>query len=588
MSSPEINYTELAGDLIARTATGLFSVIAENAKNATDAARLKFTDVFRKYLDTSMEKYGKIKTLLYRDTPVPLYSIYVPLDLKSAKITINNAGINDVLKFAKHVIVTGTGGGGKSTLMRHLFLDAIKHGMQIPVFVELRNLNESDRSLAEEVFETLKRFGFPLDRPAFDRALSAGCFVLFFDGFDEVLQDKRKSIRDEILNIAVQFDKNAIVVSSRPDEDFVSWSGFSELGVRPLNKHQAIELIDRINYDVDVKAKFLKDLQATLFDQHKSFASIPLLLTIMLMTYANNAEVPAKRHLFYSQAFDTLWNHHDAIKGAFRRERYTSLAMDDFVHILSHLCAQTYLAQEFTFTRNQLIDYISRARRAVGISFSDDAFLQDLTTSICFIIQDGLLYTFSHRSFQEYYTAVFLSRIPAASRSKMWSTLLSRGVHELVLSMLIEISPQLVEEEFLIPSLSELKKELEIVGDVKDQNVIKYCELHCKCLEMTKDKLTIHNKDNLFNMLSLVWTSYVRQYGSIVASLNESRHFERDMEDGATLVIEPSEFQGKSKEVISIAGVFQIRTRLSVAMAALDDMLQRQTSRTQALDDMFK
>ena len=67
--------------------------------------------------------------------------------------------------------------------------------------------------------------------------------------------------------------------------------------------------------------------------KHESFASNPLLLNIMLLTYDNYADIPEKLHLFYSNAFETLYIKHDATKGGYKREFKTKLSSDDFKRV---------------------------------------------------------------------------------------------------------------------------------------------------------------------------------------------------------------------------------------------------------------
>ena len=84
--------------------------------------------------------------------------------------------------------------------------------------------------------------------------------------------------------------------------------------VKKLSKSQTVTLISGLDYDEGVKKRFLRLVNGKLYDSHESFLSSPLLVTIMLLTYEEFAEIPDKMHVFYSQAFDTLFQKHDAGK----------------------------------------------------------------------------------------------------------------------------------------------------------------------------------------------------------------------------------------------------------------------------------
>ena len=87
----------------------------------------------------------------------------------------------------------------------------------------------------------------------------------------------------------------------------------------------------------NLKNKFAKELKDTLYDNHESFASIPLLLTIMLMTYEDGASIPNNLTDFYNLAFYTLYQKHDASKSGYKRELKSNLSLEQFKEALSYL-----------------------------------------------------------------------------------------------------------------------------------------------------------------------------------------------------------------------------------------------------------
>ena len=44
------------------------------------------------------------------------------------------------------IIIQGTGGIGKSTLMKHLFINELEQKSLIPVFLELKDFNDLDKN----------------------------------------------------------------------------------------------------------------------------------------------------------------------------------------------------------------------------------------------------------------------------------------------------------------------------------------------------------------------------------------------------------------------------------------------------------
>lgn len=65
-----------------------------------------------------------------------------------------------------------------------------------------------------------------------------------------------------------------------------------------LSLSQAKTMIEKLEYDNDTKIEFIKALEDSLFKTHYSFASIPLLLTIMFLTFNQHADIPEKNMSF--------------------------------------------------------------------------------------------------------------------------------------------------------------------------------------------------------------------------------------------------------------------------------------------------
>ena len=111
---------------------------------------------------------------------------------------------------------------------------------------------------------------------------------------------------------------------------------------------QAVELIQRLDFDEATKNSFISLMQKELFASHAEFLKIPLLCVVMLLTYSDAGRISRKKHEFYEDAFNALWSKHDARKQAgFEREKYTGLDKNEFMRLLSAFCASSYLPSYF-------------------------------------------------------------------------------------------------------------------------------------------------------------------------------------------------------------------------------------------------
>ena len=247
-------------------------------------------------------------------------------------------------------------------------------------------------------------------------------------------------------------------MSSRPYSEFVEFQRFTVLKALPLTKKQAVSLVNRINYENGIKERFIAELETNLYESHTSFASNPLLLNIMLLTFDNYADIPEKLHLFYSNAFETLYSKHDATKAGYKREMLSTLSYDSFKKVFAYFCFMTYIKGLTEFTYEELQETLKRIK-IPRIEFDIDNYIFDLVNSLCLIYKEGFSYTFAHRSFQEYFTAVFLKELSDINLQKYGIQMIKReperASQDNVFEMLYDMIEEKFEKNILLPILSD-------------------------------------------------------------------------------------------------------------------------------------
>lgn len=425
--------------------------------------KIRYGIAYENYLRKTFERNSKIKTIIYRHSSENLYSFYEHIYVRYNKKKIYTEKIENLIRIGNKLIVSGLGGVGKSTLFKHLFLDTINNTEYIPVLLEFRNF-DNQLTVEDEIYNSLCDNGFDLEREYFQKSMEEGAYVILLDGYDELSENRVDKISKEIKSLSNKYDKNKYIISSRPFEGFISWNDFCELIPLGLEKTQAIRLVNKMKFDKPVKESFCEELKNGLFEKYYSFASNPLLLSIMLLTYRKHTTISNNLSGFYDEAFVTLFNAHDATKDFYKRIIKSQLGSEEFKTVFSHICFKTFFLRKFEFLEGELNEYIKNAKdKHPTCQFDIDDFKYDLIHSVCLLIKDGNKYRFSHRSFQEYFAAFYTCKLDDETQQKLIKGSIESEesfllYSESYLTMLFELQSEKVNRIIICPILKEIKE----------------------------------------------------------------------------------------------------------------------------------
>lgn len=459
------------------------SVIERSAEHV----KIRIKPNFDSYLKKVKEKYSMIKTILYRDQPKEFYSFYICNDIecpisiykktgtsfKPYKKTRNTDVISNVTfkklsKCSRFVILTGTGGLGKSMMMRHLLLNAVENYQEsqiIPLFIHLKDFNEVDESLFKWVFLKFKCLCSDITEDQFEDMLRRGSCLLLFDGLDEISTSNANRFEQELEELTAKFSENYFVISSRPHQDFISYSGFTVVKLKPFSKMQALTMIDNLEYKPHksmVKIKFRTELDNNLSISHSAFIENPLLLSIMLFAFKQYADVPSQMHLLYREAFNVLSEKFKSNKYVGNRTLETGLTTEEFANYFAEICFRTYYDEKFELSEIEFSKYyheLKEHKKNNNKKPLASDYLYDLCLNVCLMYFENGKYHFIHRSFQEYFCALYFSKQKDEFISKIgdfFEMRSSRMFGDQTFNMLCDLIPEKVEEFIFIPFLERL------------------------------------------------------------------------------------------------------------------------------------
>lgn len=434
--------------------------------------------VYQNYLKFTYDKYSKVKTLLYKNEGKFIYDFYEHVYLSNSGLEkLETDNTEQIFNKSSNIILTGTGGIGKSMLVKHIFINQIQQATSIPIFIELKSLNDFeflDNRLIDFIYQEIRNHHLDLEKQYFEVTLNAGRYTIIFDGLDEVNPSKRSWLDREIKEFVTLYNENRYVLSSRPSEEFIGWNQFIEYEISKMDKEQALALINKLNYDEKVKKRFYKELKGHLYDTHKSFASIPLLLTIMLMTYEAGASIPNNLTDFYNQAFYTLYQRHDASKSGYKRELKAKLTPEEFRNILAYIGLKTFFEGKVGFDRTTLDDIITKYCLKYNLELKTNDIVYDATHSACMMLQEGVSLKFSHRSFQEYFAAVGVNQLDDKLQKQIlirWSEADRNNIrsHRTFMNALLTIQKERTFKNLCIPIIESMDEKYRRMGDITER-----------------------------------------------------------------------------------------------------------------------
>ena len=436
MEEAKILLADIIKDLAKRAASSLVKKTKDYLVDMSKKEEIDIGDAYEEYLRKVYATYSKSKTILYGDESRELSSFFVPVDLAQGEgfgdnvkyEKISTKDIVDVFEKRDKLIVTGIGGMGKTMLMKHFCSSAIIKGYKIPIFISLRrfnNVNIDNKPIEALIYDQLETLGFKLEYKYFEYSLRGDRYLFLFDGYDELSNLKRADFSFRLVDFARRYSDNIYVISSRQIDEIFSLEEFSIWSICPMRREQTVQLIWKLDFDYEMKKRFIDELTDRIYDQYESFASVPLLLSILFLTYISYTKLPESLNDFYEKAFETLLFKHDRMKIGFERIFYSKLTYEEYRKVFLCFCFITYFKEKFFFSYRSLANILSDVSNKLKIDFDEDAYIKDLVFTTCMLIRDGQEYIFLHRSFQVYFAAVFVSKKNDFEQSKLCSSFLN-------------------------------------------------------------------------------------------------------------------------------------------------------------------
>lgn len=90
------------------------------------------------------------------------------------------------------------------------------------------------------------------------------------------------------------------------------------------------------------------------------------------------------------------------------RPKYSGLDISDFERVLRYVSFSTAKKGQVEYDRDELLISITKAKKETGLTFKESDFLKDLTTTVPLFVVEGNMYSWAHKSLQDYFAAKFI------------------------------------------------------------------------------------------------------------------------------------------------------------------------------------
>jgi hypothetical protein len=370
-------------------------------------------------------------------------------------VTVDAAGRHSITEFLDHrervvLAVIGPPGSGKSTLLAHvarlsaqahrgpLSRDRPRGRRRIPVLLAFRRHAGSivatpEISLADVIRSAVGGVPGKEHGGWWDRQLDRGRCLILLDGLDEVARDEeRRIVVDWVVRQINTYADTHFVVTSRPH-------GFpgplipqaDVLQVRTFTPEQVQLFLNRWYFATElhatgatskdqlravrIVARESADRLIALLRAHPALHDLtvnPLLLTMIATVHRYRGALPGSRADLYGEICQVLLSRRIQAK-----DLPEVLPWPAKQKLLGTLAYQMMRDDAIEWPASQVAKILKPQLDRLPESLTDEAFLDDIERNGLLIRPTEGLYSFSHKTFQEYLAAQHISANPRLAKS---------------------------------------------------------------------------------------------------------------------------------------------------------------------------
>ncbi len=330
------------------------------------------------------------------------------------------------------LMVLGKPGAGKTTFLKHIAIECNKGKFQanrIPIFIPLKILAEDAKEAGKfDLLQYIHQEFLSCDlaeRSETEAVLNDGRGLILLDGLDEVPDEDSEQLVRQIRRFVRKYHKNQFIISCRiaalkyrfKEEGFaeVEVADFNGKQIEDFAKNWFVALSKENREEGLAKAKqFFEKLTRPKNQQILELAETPILLNLTCLVFQSTGDFPSKRSKLYEQGVDILLKRWDEARGIKRDEVYRSLTLPRKKQLLFQVAAITFEQGDYFLEKHKIqqliadyLDTLPDAKTDTSeMQLDSEAVLKAIEAQHGLLVEQAIgIYSFSHLTFQEYFTA---------------------------------------------------------------------------------------------------------------------------------------------------------------------------------------
>ncbi|WP_122588069.1 NACHT domain-containing protein [Pseudomonas viridiflava] len=438
------------------------------------------TDAGIDNIASTLIELNQVKTIWSGEDEKPLEDLYYPSKIEHQKKVKRISSIDELP--SGNLVIEGIVGQGKSMFLRHIAASMIKtkNPKQIPIFLELRTITLK-RSLLDSMSQFFESIGIKYSEEIFDYLAQSAKIVLLLDGFDEIPSD---CVSDVILDLGViqrKYKTLKIVISSRPRSNIQNASGFKVVKLVPLTPSDYDPFVSKLIIDTAKRLDVITALE-NCAASIKGVVHTPLMLTLVVMIYQTEKEIPSTLSGFFDKLFGVVFAKHDKQKAGFNRQHHSGLSESDlktFFETFCFMAVQSKIGRSMTSAEFDKA-FASAKKYKKNMACDNENFRKDIIKVACLMLEEGIdTITFLHKSILDYHAAAFIRDLSEAKAIKIYnSTIKNFQQWEYVLQFLKAIDPLRFSKHYTLKYLpTELTKLSSLIKSGNSNELLSFIDV---------------------------------------------------------------------------------------------------------------